>query len=50
MLRLQIAARQNRVRGVLQQLANEDLRTAVGMLRQQIDDPGEIDLEFVFHD
>src|SRR5712671_3687501 len=48
-LRLQIAPCQDCVRSVLQQLANKDLRAAVGVHGQQIDYAAEVDLKSVFH-
>jgi len=39
----------DRIDAVLQQLAEIDLGTAVEMVRQKIDDPSEVDLEWIVH-
>ena len=46
---LQIRAGADRIDAVLEQLADEDVGLAVKMVRQQVDQPAEVNLEFMVH-
>ena len=47
--RFEVEARADGVHAVLQQFAQEDLRPAVQVIGQQVDDAAQVDLELVIH-